>query len=480
MKKLIALICLLAMILPLCACAAEIAPVADSEQTPAAQTKTEAQSTPAKQEETKIEYPKDVFTIGFGREDISGPLPVEVYEGTAEVVGDPLMLSCVAVCDGETVALLIATDTRGISRTAYNQCAKQIEKKFGIPGENVIINTTHSHAAPSIGSNDRWMKNFYQKLLTAVEESLLDLAPATAYAGESATENMAFVRRYLMPDGTYKTHGDKTAVAHETEADRSLRTIRFDREGDKKDILLVNWQSHYMGGMKKSELSADVFGNFRELAEKELDMHFAYFSGSSGNINFNSPIPGEKTIHSRDDAARELVRATRDAMAGEKLVQTGEVKTAHSVYQGVVLHDTEERVAQAKEITKAGRDSAKGKELIAKYGFSSKYEATAVVKRSELGETVDMNFFAVTFGDIAFSTAPFEQFDTNGKQVRDGSPFPVTFTLSLTNETHGYIPSYDAYPHKGYEVSITRFVQGSGEKFAEEQIRLLNECKNAA
>ena len=91
-----------------------------------------------------------------------------------------------------------------------------------------------------------------------------------------------------------------------------------------------------------------------------------------------------------------------------------------------------------------------------------------------------MDFFAVSFGDIAFTTAPFEQFDTNGQEVRAASPFPVTFTLSMTNESNGYVPSALAFPHGAYEVGQTKFVEGSGEEFAREQIRLLNECKNAA
>ena len=474
MKKIIALLCLLAMILPLASCGGGNLTLEETKT----EVKTEEQKTEsAKEEKGEIVYP-DTFSVGFGRADISGPLPVETYESEATVVGDPLMLTVVAVCDGESVALLINADALGIKKKAYDSCAKLVAK-YNIPAENLLINATHSHSAPSIGSDARWMKNFYTQFSKAVEEALRDLTPAKAFSGEGATENFSFVRRYLQPDGTYKTHGDKTSVAHETEADRSLRTIRFEREG-KKDVLMTNWQSHYLGGVGKGKLSSDVFGNFREVAEKELDCHFAYFSGSSGNINFNSPIPGEKTVHSREDAAKEFVKAVRDAIAGEKEVQTGKIHTAHSTYAGTVFHDDPERIAQAKEIAKVGRDSAEGQELIKKYGFSSKYAATAVITRSNLGDTVDMQFFAVSFGDIAFTTVPFEQFDTNGQEVRAASPFPVTFTLSITNGHNGYVPSALAFPHGGYEVGQTKFVEGSGEEFVAEQIRLLNECKAAS
>ncbi len=474
MKKIIALVSLLAICLPLAACGGGSLAIEET-QTKTEEIKTEEIKT--EEEKGEIVYPQG-FSVGFGRADISGPLPVDVWESQATVVGDPLMLTVVAVCDGENVALLANADALGIKRNAYESCVKLISK-YNIPGENLLINVTHSHSAPSISTNARWLKNFYVQFKVAVEEALRDLTPAKAYAGEGATENFAFVRRYLQPDGNYITHGNKSSVKHETDADRSLRTVRFEREG-KKDVLMTNWQSHYMGGIEKGKLSADVFGNFRDLAEKELGCHFAYFSGSGGNLNFNSPIPGEKTVFDRDAAAKEFVQAVKIALQGEKEVQTGKICAASSTYYGTVFHDSPERVAQAKEIAKAGRDTAQGKALIAKYGFDSKYAATAVVTRSELGETQDMRFYAVSFGDIAFSTAPFEQFDTNGQEVRAASPFPVTFTLSITNETYGYVPSALAYPHGGYEVGQAKFVAGSGEEFAREQIRLLGECKNAA
>jgi hypothetical protein len=55
----------------------------------------------------------------------------------------------------------------------------------------------------------------------------------------------------------------------------------------------------------------------------------------------------------------------------------------------------------------------------------------------------------------------------------------VTFTCSLANGSNSYVPSAEAFPHGGYEVGMCRFVPGCGEEFANEQIRLLNLCKNA-
>ena len=281
-----------------------------------------------------------------------------------------------------------------------------------------------------------------------------------------------------MPDGSWKFNPSAAdnPVRHESEADNELRTLRFVREG-KKDILMANYQTHYHGGVGKGVITADVFGDFRALAEKELDCDFIYCSGASGNLNFISVIPGERKHPSIGEAAAELLRATREALGAEESVKTGKLVTSTTVYKGRVRHDTDERIAQAQEVRNVGRDTPEGVELIKKYDFVNKYEPGAILYRATLGETLDVHFFAVAFGDVAISGVPFEQFDTNAQEVRAASPFQMTFTLSMVNESYAYVASALADFHHSYEVAISKFVPGSGTEFAAEQLRLLQACK---
>ena len=117
---------------------------------------------------------------------------------------------------------------------------------------------------------------------------------------------------------------------------------------------------------------------------------------------------------------------------------------------------------------------------MAKYGFDSHYEPAFIVTRSRLGETVDVPLTAISFGEIAFAAFPYEMFDTNGKQVRDGSPFKTTFICSLTNGAMGYVPSAYAFPHGTYEVLACAYVPGTGEQISGELVKMLNECKSAS
>ena len=478
MRKFIAALCLLALCLPLFSCASELK--AESETKPAeiqAQTK---ETKPEKKGE--IVYPAS-FAVGYARIDITGSLPIPIFEDEGTAVRDPLMLSCTAIWDGEEAALLMSADLRSMNDGVFEKSAEMIQKEFGIPKENIIIGCTHTHEAPAAGggsdSGIRWLANYYKVLPGLVEDALLDLDEVEAtYTGRGYTENLTFVRRYLMPDGSYKTNpGNATVVAHETEADPELRTIRFDRK-NKKDILLVNHQTHYVGGVGKGNVSSDFVGPFREKAEKEWDAHFVYYQGAGGNINFFSSIPGERIYGDYKAAADGYMIATREALSNEESIETGKIQTLARPVTVTVRKEPAEVVELAKKVM-AAPENERGT-LAVQYGFETWRHANSTVGRSQKGETEDLPLTAITFGEIAFCAFPYEMFDTNGKEARDGSPFKTTFVCSLANGSHGYIASNYAFPHGTYEVFACQYVQGTGEQLSGAMVEMLKECKAAS
>ena len=112
-------------------------------------------------------------------------------------------------------------------------------------------------------------------------------------------------------------------------------------------------------------------------------------------------------------------------------------------------------------------------------GFKDSREVAGIRTRAKLiaqGKTTEsIPFTAVSIGDIGFAAAPYEMFDTNGMEIRKDSPYSMTFICGYTNGHMGYIPSALAYPNGGYEVYVTHYRPGSGEEFAQELVRLLNE-----
>ena len=158
-------------------------------------------------------------------------------------------------------------------------------------------------------------------------------------------------------------------------------------------------------------------------------------------------------------------------------VTLGKIKSERVDFDVKVNHADDHLYDIALEVYKE-KDVAKQKELIKKYGFQSKYEASSIVTRHNYGETETFSLTAISFGDLGFASTPYEMFDTNGMEVKDGSPFKMTFVCSCTNGSWSYVAADHAYENGGYEVYNCKFVRGTAEAVVGELLRLLNKQYN--
>jgi len=470
MKRILAVLLALMMLLSLCACASpslEEGEAVKPVQTAEEQTKT----APKKQE--KFSVPEDLpegFTVGFGRADITpATLPMDLGgDAIATSVGDPLYASCTVISDGENAAVIFHLDMKSIPNVFLTTVTTRLTKKFNIPAENVILNATHSHNSPVdvTGSDDasiRWRTKVLPAMDNAVGDALHDLAPAEIYVSKGDTTNFAFVRRYLMADGSWDgiqmNNPCNDTVAHESEADAELRVIRFDR-GDKKDIVMVNWQGHaaHGRGMHPNLISSDFIYELRTGVEKELGVHMVYHNGSSGNLNFSDRL-GQQKFSNFHGVGTGLVGVVAEAVKNEEKVNPGKVRSAKTTVTCTVFVDDPYKVEGAKKYAESSEGVRPS--VLAEYGLISSYEVSAInsrQRRLKNGPTVDVDLYAISCGDIAFFTSPFEQFDSDGKYIRDASPFKMTFSCAYSNGHYGYLPSSFAYPHGCSEVYTTPFV----------------------
>lgn len=482
MKRILCALLSLVLLLSLFGCSSSLAP-----KETATQTKEEN-----KTEEEKIDWatwqkPKG-FTAGFGKVDITPQLPVEVdgTKRTAYFIKTELAITCAAVCDGENIALIFGLDMRRCENSFAEHSQKLIEKKFGIPAEFCYFNTTHSHSSPDgyASNNTLWRKNTYIALERAVELALKDLKPAEIYTGIGDTTDFAFVRRYLMEDGSYKgIHSgisDKLKyVEHETEADAELRTIRFERGEEEKDIILVNWQCHaasdagsLMSG--KNVVSADYVHYMREDLEEALGAHVGFINGASGNLNMYSNIKGRQQFSSVEELGVALAGVVLEqALENETKVNSGTIRAGKTDVECTFYKDPPEKIAAA---TGYLSETNKHKDYLwEKYHINSDYEAKNIHARVDRSGTEMVPVYALSFGDIGFVGAPYEMMDQTGMQIRNASPFKMTIISAYTNGTYGYIPNEEMWDHGQYEVYVSRYVKGTGEKLADAMLDMLQE-----
>ena len=426
------------------------------------------------------------FCAGFARGCISpDSFPVKLGNGNlAETVADDLYATCVALSDGENLVLLFAMDIKDVPSAFYEAALDRITKSLPAPQENILINGTHTHNCPHTSSSDYacavWRQKTVSVMAEVAREALEDLAPAEVFTGAAEAKDFAFVRRYLMKNGTYKGIQSANAsgdyLSHETEADPELRVIHFER-GEKTDIILANWQAHaaHAASSYPNGISADFISLLREGVESSFDAHFAYFNGASGNLNLTSYV-GRQIYHSYREVGYALVDVVIKALETETPAKTGPLQVRSSLLPCFVRQDSAEKREMAKEIVNTAPGLRDG--LVERYGFQSQYEAIAVNTRAGMDPVTEVPLFVIAFGDVSLTSNPFELFDTTAREIRAASPFKMTFTCAYTNGSFGYMPPDEIFPHGEYEVYVSRFEAGTAEKCAEEILRMLHDAEN--
>ncbi len=439
---------------------------------------------------------------GFSARDITPDysVPLGGYGGSegrmSKVNLDPLFVSCVAVSDGENTALFYQVDMTDILNECIQYCRTEIGKKYGVPAENIFITATHTHSAPDENQTMDCVKRFLGEMREAVVatagEAIADLEEADMYIGKGKTEGLNYVRRYILSDGSYgaDNFGDfkrNEIIGHEDDADEEMQLLRWKRQ-TKKDILMVNWQSHphRTGGFRAFNLSSDLIHHFRVTVEK-AGFHFAYFQGCAGNLNPFSRLRSEDMVqnpHYCDDEKRghahhgkKLAKACFEILPRLRKIKSGKIHAVATVLTEAVNHDWDPKVPDAQKalaLWDAGK-SEEGKKLALELGFHSIYHAMYVIRHSKLPETMSIPMGGIAMGDFAFTGTPNELFDTTGKYVKATSPFEMTFVCAYTNGSHygAYLPTIKAFAHGGYGCDTCCFKAGIAEKVANTLINCL-------
>jgi len=96
----------------------------------------------------------------------------------------------------------------------------------------------------------------------------------------------------------------------------------------------------------------------------------------------------------------------------------------------------------------------------------------AVVEQSATSRHVELS--TIIFGELALLAVPGELYNRLGVEIKRRVARPVLL-LGYTNGYVGYLPTSDAYAHLDYEVLVSPFAPGSGERVRDAAIQLLNE-----
>ena len=445
-----------------------------------------------------------MLRAGFSRVNITPSMGIPMLgyyiERRAEGVLDELEVNALALSIDNDLSILVSVDICELEEFLVQNIEKKACSKLGLKKEQLFIHTTHTHTGPgkslTYGYDDKLLTEYFvtlnAKIVDAVYLAISDLKPARVGVGEGVAPNVAFIRRFLMKDGSIQTNpgvGNPDIVKPLAEVDDRVGVVRIDRDGA-DTLVVINFGLHpdTVGG---SNISGDWPNYARYYTEKVLDgVKCIFFNGAQGDVNhvnvrptggdFNGLYEGfdgcsrgyEHTKH----IGRVVAGAVLQAYDKVEYLNTDILKSYRIRVDVPSNMPTREQLDKAIEIDKLHKSNRD--DLIPFKGMALTTvvaEASRMVALKDGPTSFPVTLSIVKLGGVVFVGFQGEPFTDVGRLVKSISGYTKLLPCCLTNGGEGYYPTSKAYDEGGYEARSSKFKKGVGELLVEQ---IKNTLKN--
>jgi hypothetical protein len=399
------------------------------------------------------------------------PMAGYYYPRAADGVHDDLHAKALVFEAGGEQIVLVACDTVDTSRGAVEEARKLIGKRLGIPAGHILISATHCHTGPVLTPD--FEQTLSRRIADAVTTAAGRKTPARLFVTTEQEASLPHYRRYLMKDGTVRTNPgflNPDIVKPMGEIDPRVGVLFAEGERGEPLLTWVNYAMHLdtVGG---TWISSDYpFYLGRLLGRvKGPDMLTVFTIGAAGNINHwdvrrPGPQRGQQTAQRLGEV---LGAAVVKAYTHLEAVTDVRLAARSARLRLPCRKVTAEDVASARKIVAVPPDP----------NVDFTLERVRAVRDLQIekrrGEDIEAEIQVLAAGPVAFVGIPGELFVELGREIRQKSPFPYTFVVTLANDGLGYIPTREAYDQGAYEPTSTLFAPGSGEMIRDKAVELL-------
>lgn len=424
---------------------------------------------------------KDIIRAGASKVDITPPLGTiingDFFNHYAWQIHDSLFTKALVLQYGEVTIGICIVDICAMRREFLDEVKKQVQQKTGIPPENILISSTHTHAAGSIESLLLGAADlpYRQKLTALIVQSIVqafkNLANATIGFGAFDAPEYVLCRRYAMKEG-YESRNPVTCeldkvktnpfnaadqiVGPVAEMDTQFCYIAVKSEHDEWISLLANYSLHYVGDWENGTIGADYFGEFSNQLQSQLnaDENFVGMlsNGTSGEANIWDFLnPGRFTT-----VSFEKSRLIGGGLA-EKVVQsvnsidwqTGISLSSQYTELPVNIRkpDAEALSAAKKIVSESIFEDLRNTD----YATIKKIYAREQVLLNEFPDIINFPVQALRIGNIIIGSLGGEFFAETGLALKKQAIGYNYFTITLANDYVGYVCPEHEIERGGYE-----------------------------
>lgn len=427
----------------------------------------------------------ETLQLGVAREVITPELGGQLYGYPScphsTGVHDDLHVTVFAFSQKDLKALMISVELCTIRTDIVDELRSDLEEKFGIPKENILLACTHTHSGPALGGDGGQWGEFDQPyyetvfrpaFFAAVEQALNVMEPVTV--GTAVGQSRVGINRRQLTLENKVTLGENEWGPY----DPRMAVISFRKESGELLANMVAYGAHGTSAGACTLITRDWSGGMIDAMEAHTGAITAYFQGTEGDVAPRKLLEGLSRIEQTEAltkvAAADAIRIF-DSISGYQPVSVA--------VREDILHlpvnprmPYEELCRRCDAVTDINK--LKLMERV-EYSFNLKVKKSYEEGYQEVPyEEVKQILFKI--GDVIFAGAGFELFSEIGMRIDKAFPDQNVFCLSCANGKGGYFSTQSQLPLGGYEIdsfrcrNVQRLVDDADFYYIKETIRNIN------
>lgn len=357
-----------------------------------------------------------------------------------------LYAKALALEDAGGARLVIVTlDLIGISRELRDSLEKQVEERYQLPRQSLLVNASHTHSGPLLRAKksatyqltpeqmqyvEQYVAGFQERLVALIGEAIRDLSPAT-FGYSHARAGFAMNRRLPTDKGYQNSPYPDGPVDHD------VPVLRVERPDGTLRAVLFGYACHNTT-LGLYQFCGDYAGYAQQyLEEAHPGMKALFMIGCGGDQN---PYPRGK-LELAEQHGRTLANAVEAALLPKPRPVAGPLRVAlEEVPIDFAPAPSREELLKQKE---------------SKNQYEKRHAALLLEeleKNGKLASSYPYLVQVVQFGKdltlVALAGEVVVDYSLRLKRELPGSP---VWVAGYSNEVFGYVPSQRVLGEGGYE-----------------------------
>ena len=370
---------------------------------------------------------------------------------------------------------IVAADVLFISSDFVDPALSEISRTCGILPENILVNATHTHHAPTTATvhgyqrEERFCERVKEGIVKAVTEANQKLSSEPCEFRFSLGEESSYGQnsRILLSDQTIYWIGNMEDEVRPTGPfDPELPVLAFLNRGQKYQAVIFNHSTHTIGTRKPNVKSPSAYGLATQELEEELGGTFLFLEGASGSTH-NMKLKC-------DEAVIRIKGAVKTALEELDPIPVDQLKSLKRSFQFHV-RKFDEAVEDKKCVDYCKKRAPQAADVIIDV-----FRKQRALMAPHQGEPRTTTLQAMVIGDVAIVGVPAEYFTVLGKEIKRRSPFRYTYVAELANDWIGYLPDRRGHAMGGYQTWMglhSYAEEGTGERIVDETISMLKDLQ---